>query len=285
MFRVLVISLIFSIQAYADSFYIKDTESSIADKDLTGSVKSLVQSSVSDGGNHQVTDQPKSADFALEPKLLKLGNSYILIVDKRKNGTLVFSQQLKATSADDLDLVTKKVTRAVLNNQSVQDDQRVSEVTGHEEKAGSRRRETHQQMQFAMGPAGGSNLGKDASYFDLWLSLLFNLDQTAIRGFLQSTTADKAGSFGVGIGMLYFLNDRSIAPYLGGSFAYGSMTRNRDGNEDRITGFQPGIEGGYQFFRDAKTSVDIGVWTKTIFAEYEDGKRPLLYGFRVGLAF
>ena len=67
--------------------------------------------------------------------------------------------------------------------------------------------------------------------------------------------------------------------------AYGSMTRNRDGNQDVITGFQPGAEAGYQFFRTASANFDAAVWAKTIFSEYSDGRRPALYGFRIGMTF
>src|SRR4051812_37136852 len=100
----------------------------------------LVQTAVSEVSADTVTNDALKADYQLAPKLIRLGGSYILNLSKLKDGKVVYSSQLKAAQMDELDKVSTRLTRSVINGERAASNPRVGEITDQEAKEGTQRR-------------------------------------------------------------------------------------------------------------------------------------------------
>lgn len=97
--------------AYANQVFVeKATGSGVNASDLTTATE-LVRTSVTDVSSDGVVEKSSQADYTLKPKLIRLGQAYVLSLAKVKDGKVIFSSQLKAAQMDELDKVATRLTR------------------------------------------------------------------------------------------------------------------------------------------------------------------------------
>lgn len=225
-------------------------------------VRDLVTAAVSGASGYHSTDKEAGANVSLEPRLVKLGNSYVLYLNKIVGGDTKFSQQMRSATFDDIDTVSTRLTRAVLNEVQVKDDKKVSEVTQDEVNRGMVRREVTRQWMIGFGPmwlAGVQDNGKSGLNFlvsYLWgVSPLTSIQFGFEGGGLRDSDSHLSNFF---LGVNQSLSEADTSPFVMGAVGYGSAgSDNSAGTLDDTTasGFTISLGGGVKFFQTSKVNL------------------------------
>src|SRR5689334_8027729 len=100
--------------AKADNVYVMDAIQSNTAVRYGDATTSLVKDAVTDSGDHHLVRNQSAADYILQPKLLGLGDGYILTIEKRRGSQTVLAKQVRISSLDDLDKAAQRATNEVL---------------------------------------------------------------------------------------------------------------------------------------------------------------------------
>lgn len=105
--------------ARAATYFVMDTlaEPTVAPTDARVATD-LVRSSVSSRPADILVEDEFRADFILQPKLLQLGESFILTVEKRRGQEILFAAQSKIREIDQLDRAARATTNAAIEQPS-----------------------------------------------------------------------------------------------------------------------------------------------------------------------
>lgn len=275
--HLLFLTLFFSTLSHANTYFIEEATGPVSKDDLA-TVTVLIKSVVTELGHTQ--SQIKDAKFILKPKLLKLGNAYILSIDKTEGGKLTYSSQLKSLKVEDLDEVAKRVARSVIKEVPIREDARVSDVTEVESKEGTRRREARQHLYVTFGPAGAINMESSGAYYSLGLGNLWDLGRFGVKLFWEGAFASAGGNKGtfsdIGIGMNYYLTERDSTALVSADVGYATVS------PFGATGYALGAGAGYQIFRTASVNLE-AMLHYTILLNSGAKGTPSVYTLRLGL--
>lgn len=267
--------------ALADRFFV-DVSGETGDlRDEGIALSELVRSNVLEMG-HQLARQPKEADYLLAPRILKLGSAYIVSIEKRQDGVTLNSVKLKARSADQLDVVADKLTRAVIQDTPPQAEQ-------YEEgqvRRGTERSDTRKLNYFAFGPGTTGNLNTSGMGYHFSGGYGWDAVDFLIR--LKTDLTIKKGAIFLdgGIGAQYFPMAGDFSPFVGGEFGFG-VARLNGGNlftDDTIGGFVLGLNAGVQILRTSDINLEISARYAVMLKSNSIGK-PHTFGARVGIYF
>jgi hypothetical protein len=274
--------------AKADNIYVeRATGSGVSESDLETATE-LVKGAVPQVSADQVVEQLDQADFTLRPKLLHLGQAYILSVDRAdKQGNVSFSTQLKAERIDELDKVAVRVTRSVLIGKVASQDSHVGEITNQEAHDGAQRRPTRNEWYVGFGGSNFSNMNVNGIGYSLGLAYGWDINTAMVRIMAEGSGLDSAFLLSMGLGADYFITTSDVAPYIGGDFGFGAAKA--EGNSgffsgDTIGGFDIGAEAGVRLLRSSSVNLDLGFRAGFLLHSNTYGN-PAVYSLKLGLYF
>lgn len=231
-------------------------------------VLELIKAAVSGDSNYTLSSNAQGAQIQLAPKLLKLGSMYILSIDKIKGEQIVFTSKVNAASLEDLDAVSTRAVRSVLQEAKAEDNAQIDDVTEDEVTRGTRRTKVVNQFRFAFGPVWGSNLNTEKSGTMGSFAWVYGLDaQMEASLGLSLAGFDKAGESGAtyleGTAALnYFLNKNKHAPFLIFGAGWVSAVASLPGvslldkdRKDGADGFAAKLGAGIKFYRTSTFSL------------------------------
>lgn len=272
--------------ARADSYYVEDPAITGGYQDEATAFYELIRVAVMRQGSNQVIEEPEKADYILRPKLLKLGSAFSVAIEKREDGRTVFASHHKANSIENLDEVTARLVRAVIDEVPLKDDVRVGDVTEEEVDKGVRRKGVVNRTYVGFGPSFVSdNIDPDAGVL---LSLSFgygwDLNTALLKFFADFVFAGEAPASvgGGGLEGQYFFSDRSNTPFVGARAGYGYGIPTSDSPTG--FGFIGGVTAGYSMFRAAKVNLEVALRLNVLTTQIDDSA-PLTYGVGIGLYF
>ncbi len=260
-----ILSLLLCFNASADTFYVTPVKGdAILDSDKTA-VQELIRSSIPKG-KHSAVDNSKQADWVLNGNLLKLGDSYILTLEKKSNkGKPSFSEKMKSTTMSNMDTVAQRLTTAVIDERTLEQTADVTNITENEKTQHTNRIEVTRQWILGIGPSWTSNLNSEGTGgFTLLIGYEWGLDPdfsidlsyigSAGRGGDESNFSDFS------LGGTYYFSRTKFSPFVTARMGYGSSDIN-DGcsifcsSVNESSGWSGSVAAGYKFFRTSSVNV------------------------------
>ena len=252
---------------FADTYFIKKVTGKSSSEEAKSVARDLFESELADR-NQEVVRDPRKAKFQIGIKVIKLGESFIIAINKRKDGKTLHADKMKAASIEEFDKVIGRLASAVLSESKARHNPKVGEITQKEQRRMVERRETKWYQAFGFGPSFLINhgtapekvgyhlrfdkIGEISPHFALRTSLettmtfnnLFDSDEN---------TKSSIDSFVAGtVGVNYFFSSGDIAPYATGHLGFGGSFGS---SIDDDVGFVWGGGGGVEFFRTADTQL------------------------------
>lgn len=305
----------------ADIFIAEPIVQSGATRDEAQSVHQLISNTVTTMGQDKVVSKEADADFTLQPRLMKLGDSYVLTVERRSGDEIIYASQVKANSIGDLDRASRRATMAALSERSEQrgeeyaaegevDQGTQSGATAEGEpmpqeerpqpfraaEAESRTRPGYQlnpagrsyrYWSVGLGPALMRRVETDDLFYSLSASHIWDVHPRASFKILGeanfSTGTEDASMYNLGAGASwFFLPAANGVAYITGDVGYGFAESALNNDTDGIT-FGTGV--GYQFFRTSKTTLDLLFRYAVLTSELEEEGFPQVLGARLAVNF
>src|SRR5262245_49209027 len=121
----LLLLLLLSTFAYADTIFVEEPGGALPPGLDASNLKELIRTSATSQG-HSVVNDSAAAQYSLRASVIRLGNSYILTVDKFVQGKLDYSSRMKARELEELDEVAGRVVRSVTSGRDPKADARPS---------------------------------------------------------------------------------------------------------------------------------------------------------------
>lgn len=267
--------------------------------EIRSSLRALIKAAVSLEPGYSLASSSTEAEFQLQPRLLKLGSSYIVSVDKTKGDKLTYTAKLKASSAEDIDSVSTRVVRAVLKETKVEDSAQVGDIVESEIHQNTKRIQTTRQWKLGFGPAWGLSMNTDQSGLGFLLGFVwgidpnFDLDLTFRTAGFEKSKESGAHFTDFMIGTNYYLTRDRNALYLTGavgrSWASASITDSNtllNTSDDNANGWGARVGVGYKFFRTSTVNLGLEVNYSQLFGETSRSKgRPGLTGATLSLYY
>lgn len=269
-FSLLALVLTFATTAFADRVFVEKVRGSGADADRE-TIEELIRVAVPESG-HVVVHTPEEAEVSLSGSLLKLGDSYVLSLQKRnKAGATLFADKMKAGSLSEMDTITARLTRGVLAQQSVARTADVTNITTEETTANSRRYNATRQWVIGLGPGWTSNLNSSGGGFSFVLGFLWGLDPDFSLNLSWTTSSgpknDESSFNDFSLGGEYYFTRTRHSPFLGARLGYGHAKVNKKScgwldlnckeTEDSASGWAGTVTGGMKFFRTSNVNAAV----------------------------
>ena len=258
--------LVWSSIGYSKTVYVVRAQGTgVAESDLLA-ITELVESSIQGVDGYTLSTKPSGSDFELRPKLTKLGAAYFLTVYKRKAGKTLNSKKMKSNSLEDMDTVVTRVVRAVLNEEDVNSNSKVYEVTEEEQVKSQRRFRAQRQTIYSFGTARGENLNEKDPFTSWLIGKNWNIDPdydlSAYFQFFTSPDSTSAYFNNFGLNLHYFFNRNKNAPYVTGGIGH-IRVGVEDGSEylsqDSESGFALIAGVGMRFFRTSTVNFGLSL--------------------------
>ncbi|MCM2282992.1 MAG: DUF481 domain-containing protein [Bdellovibrionaceae bacterium] len=314
-----VFVLLGSWPALAADIFIADTiKQSGATRAEADSVHQLVNNTVVTMGQDKVVQDEMDADYTLQPRLMKLGESYILTVERRRGEEIIYASQVKANSVNELDRASRRATMAALSDRSVRGEEEYAQ--GKEVDSGTRsgataegpREErpqifrgadaesrmrpgyqlnpgskTYRYWSLGLGPALMRRVETDDLFYSLSAAHLWDIHPRASVKVLGeanfSTGTEDASMYNLAAGASwFFMPTANGAAYVTGDLGYGFAESALNNDADGFT-FGTGV--GYQFFRTSRTTMDVLLRYAVLTNELEEDGFPQLIGARLAVNF
>ena len=276
----LILSILtISAQSFAASVFVQPPVTEGQDTGLKETLYELVKAAVSEESGYSLATDAKGADIQLKPRLLKLGGSFVVTIDKMKGEKLAFTTKMKAVSADDLDNVSSRVVRAALRETRAEEAAQVDDVTQDETTRGQNRIQTTRQWKLGFGPAWGSQNNTDKSGMVYTLGFVWGIDSSFDLDLaLRIANFEKSNESGASfteflIGTNYYLTKSRNAPFLTAGFGRSSATVSTPNatlintSTDTLSGWSVRAGLGYKFFRTSTVNLGVEVNYSKIFGE------------------
>jgi len=275
-----------TVSAQAAQIYVgRATGTGVAPSDLETTTE-LIQSSVPEVSSNTVIDDEGKADIILQPRLVRLGQAYILSLSKIQNGETVYSSELKAARIEELDKVAQRLTRSVLNGERAKDNPRVGEITDEEATQGTQRRPVRVENYIGFGGSTFGNLNASGIGYSLGLAHGWDVNRAVLKILGEGDFNGNAFYTSLGIGADYFLSMTDVAPYISGDF--GGAVAKEDSNSifsgKTIGGFVAGVGAGVRFLRTSAVNLDIGFHAGFLLRSNDYGL-PDALSLRLGIYF
>lgn len=250
--------------SWASSYYVLPTKAVGISPATAESEYELLRSSLLRHGE-QLSAAEAGADFSLSSKLVGLGNSTILQVEKRKGATVVFASELKTTEVSELDRVTDRMVRAVLSGQNSNQEANMDEVTQNESAKDDARLPARKHWQVGFGPAWGTNINSSSYLGNIKIAYDWQVKNYDLGFFMKSSGSfmgsDSDAAFGIlGVGGSYYLNQNAMTPFVSAGFGVGSASATpltARGIPPEVTGFGLSVGGGYAFLRTSAVNFEL----------------------------
>ncbi len=262
--------------SFAATYYVERIESKISE-DIDTTITELIGVTINETGSHTTVSNSSEADFILKPKLLKLGNAYIITLDKIKNGKIVFSSKLKAESIETIDSIVSQLVLAVIKENAPLNEQQSKERQQKKRQSGT---------SVSIGPALFSNLNTDSVAVNVSPALYWDVDIALIKLLADISTYHGSSLINFGIGGQYFILEKNISPFIGGDFGYGfaKMRNALSSEDDSARGFAVGGVAGVQFLRFKFVNLELSFRIASVLDKVERGY-PVVYALRLGVNF
>ncbi len=204
----LVVLLLLSAIASATTVFVNKVDGSGVDEASTESTFELIKSAVPQNSGYTLSENKTTVEVVLTPKLLKLGDAYILKIDKFKGSNLLFSSKMKASNLADMDTVAQRVVRAVLNESESERNAEVTDVTEAEQTLSTRRYQATRQWLFSFGPAwsAGINASKDDVLWNLGYVWGLDPDWDVKINYMMYAPSGNANFYDLSLGMNYYFS-------------------------------------------------------------------------------
>ena len=121
---------------------------------------------------------------------------------------------MKMKTIEDMDVITTRLVRAVIQEKQGEQAAKVGEVTDQEEKQTSKRMRTTKNWAFSFGPAGSSNLGSDGTFFHFSIAYVWGITPKFSLGVFwdrSGSTDDAADMHLLGVRGSYFFSEKALA--------------------------------------------------------------------------
>jgi hypothetical protein len=249
-------------------------------------VHDLLEASIGEMNEYRISTDQKVAKITVKAKVVKLGNALMVTVEKIDGGQVKFTSQLKAAQPDELDVVCRRLARAVMMEKAPSAEDNVHEVTKAETVSGTNRKEVVGRWIFGFGPTELYNLnnGSTAEFGGI-IGYTWEFAEPSV---MLKLFFDGTGGFStVGIGADYFFSQSATSLFGGLDMGYGGAQV--QGNTSNLTttsvsGFSGGADFGFAFFRTSRVNVELALRLATIFSTLPNGI-PGQYGLRLNILF
>lgn len=318
-FVALIVSLAGS-SAWAAEYFVLDTVAGNGINPEDAQVTTtLVKNAVTARPGDALVQDEIMADYVLQPRLLKLGDDYIMTVEKMRAGEIIFTAQTKVNRIEDLDRAARRSTRTAMvepqPNRGMaeteppaipytytppEDRSPASEgapsttvIVNPEGRSEGQLGESLQPrklgyLSLGLGPVAGRHMKTDNALYSLMAGYTWDLAPRASIKVLGegtfSTGDENARFFNLGAGATFFLPGRvDGAPFLTGDIGYGWAEEN--GTDNEASGASVGVGAGYQFFRNTEATLDVLLRYAAILDTINGDGNPQIIGLRVAVNF
>jgi hypothetical protein len=271
--------------ASAETVFVREAEGNLSKEELQ-TVRELVKIGVSKNG-HTNADEGK-ASTKLQPSALKLGNSIVLSIKKQQSGKADFVTGMKAKNLDELDTVSSRVVRSVMNEQTTEESATVQDVSQEEEFANTRRFQATRHWQFGFGPAWGHNLRATSGGTNWSLGFTWGIDPrfdlSIVWDFFFGRNSNAyANNFALGGTYLFSLGKHT--PFVGADVGYMRASADKctttNCDNSAASGWSTGITAGYRFFRTSNVNFAVAGRYAHLFDEVSNLGQPGIFSLRV----
>jgi hypothetical protein len=276
----------YSSGAFAAQVYVEAaTGSGVSPGDLETATE-LVKSAVPQVSPESVSEQPNQAAFTLRPRLLRLGQAYVLTLAKIRDGQVVYSSQLKAERMDELDKVATRLTRSVILGESAPATPRVGEITDEEANNGTQRRPVRKAIYLGFGGSEFSHLNSTGVGYSFGAAYSWDTNYVRIKLLGEGDVNGAAFFASGGIGGNYYFSNSDVAPYLSADFGGGVAKVDGGGvfSGQTVGGFVVGAGAGVELLRTSSVNLDLGFRAGVLLHANNYGM-PEVYSLRLGLYF
>jgi hypothetical protein len=303
----------------AASYFVADTiaEDGILPADARAATN-LVKSSVSERHGDSLVENEARASYVLQPRMMKLGDSYILTVEKSHGQETLFAAQAKISRVDQLDRAARSATTAAIEEPSAQEGavainpqpryqprptviyqvpvedttsattiKREDTTIYADQPAITDRKVSYWTVGF--GPAVSARLEDDSVMYSFMAGHTWDINPRAEMKVLAeanlSSGDEGARFFNIGTGANFFLPETTpdTAPFVTADIGYGMA---EDASNDDADGFSVGLGAGFQFFRTTQTTMDVLVRYVRVLDEVDRGdSNPSVLGARLAVNF
>lgn len=281
---VALLATFWSVAALADAYFVEPATGPGATATDLATMTELIKSAVTGGagGGATLSEDASKADYVLKTKLLRLGQSLVVSMQKTSEGKVRHSAEMKASKVEELDLVADRLTRAVVTNSAVTDDLRVVPLTEEEAAGGNDRRPSHQGYYVGVGPAlfSGTHSGNIATY--LTGGKFWDVKNFMVKLGGEVAFSNEANFVQATLGGTYFLSQTTWTPYVSVDFGLGAV--HVASNGETAGGFLAGAGTGIQFLRTTNINLDLGFRANALLRSVSTGL-PVVYGVRLAFYF
>lgn len=249
--------------------------------DASATMQALVRSAVQKAGDTPVESEQS---VQIRTSLMRLDQTYIVVTEKLQNGQVVQSNQLKAASADELDVVVERTVTASLKGSSARSNEEVGKITDEEEKSVQKRKESRNYKSFGLGPAGmhGMDNSGELAYMihTGYIWEVGGYGAITLTNNVGMTFSELALHEALLIGGRLYVTPTAVSPYLGAGAGIGLTL----GDALRV-GFAVGGSAGLVLFRTSSTQLELGGDYDVIF-DSRDGGHPVgMYGGHIAINY
>jgi hypothetical protein len=276
--------LLSSSAAFAASYFVEKPKTTGVSPDDAATIMELVRTDVPRQAGATLAASASRADYVLRPKVMRLGKSYLVVLDKTdKAGNVLFSSELKAAEIEEFDTIAARLTRSVIAEVPAKNDAQLGEVTENESHSDNQRRDTTKFWLVGFGPFALFGLGSEGVSYGVTIGYDWDIGtKAAVKIFWDGVFNPNSASLNVfGLGGSYFFSEGDTAGLLGADFGYGTGHA-RSGDE--ASGFALGVGPGVRLFRTEKLNVELqaryGILLRTL-----DGSTPSSVGLHATLMF
>jgi hypothetical protein len=275
-------AFLLSTSVFAASIFVAPTEAVNTTASESNVVRELIINTVNGLPGYQSGTQAESK-LALKSKLLKLGQSYSLTLEKWDGNKVLYASSMKSVNFESIDGVARRLTQTVIEERSSETTASVKDLTDDATKQGLKRRDPVNRWVLGFGPVTGQNVGAIFNSIGHFLAYEWEVpaSSAAVKvGFL--TTSNILTGFLDGT---YFFTDTDTSPYVSAGFGYGtSLLRPESGNNEWNAGFAVVAGAGVRFFRTSTFNMELGTYLQTLLSRNSVGV-PYGGGVRLTILF
>lgn len=286
-----VIFCLLSVHVFAKNIFIETVNGISVENSDALTVTELIKTSFVEDLGGSLVNNSDEADFIVAGRLVKLGDAYSLTLIKSKNGSEVFRSSLKSSQMSDMDVVVRRLTRALYEEEAASENSTVKDVTLDEVTNGRRRKEVISQFSFGVGPGKTSNMNISGGTI-LWnvgynYEVDYNWDMHLDVDWLSTLkgSEDDAYFYALNFGVNYYLTSKNASPFIDAHFGYGAASSSTGcsgsslicSSKDKADGWIFGGGIGYRFFRTSESNFSF-VFRGSVLSEETQvsQKRPMI---------
>ena len=271
MIKKILLTLVLSVNTVlATTVYVESVTGQGLGASEKEAINEFVKSSVLNQAGFDLVLKSSQAEIVLQPKLLKLSDTYFLKMSKMENGKVVKSARMKSKELSDIDRVTDRLVDAMLTGSSVEETAKVNNITDAERNQNTNRFEVTRQWIFAFGPSwlSNSNISKSGIMYKLGYEWGLDPNFSLNLSFDGTSFSDSTADFStLQAGLDYYFSLTKTSPFIGLGIGYGSADVNGcdqgflefdcANRDEEASGWVASVNGGVKFFRTSTVNVGL----------------------------